>query len=317
MDDVEIVAVCDADSSKAEAFQTEFGVGKVFNRAKEMLERTPLDFVDIVTQPESHVEMVQLAAKYRISAICQKPLTFIPKEAREVVALCQQRNVPLMVHENFRWQSPMRAVKKASKQIGNLFFGRICFRSPYDVYVNQPYLAEAPRFIIADLGVHLLDLARFFMGEATELTCVTQQVNPNIKGEDSATILLKMESGAACVVDLSFASSADPDPFPQTFVHLEGSQGTVTLDDDYKLTVVLDGVAKKRSVNPIPLPWSCPPFHVIQESVLNTQKHWLECAKAKRTPETSGEDNLKTLELVFGAYKSAERGVVYPVKKTL
>ena len=42
-----------------------------------------------------------------------------------------------------------------------------------------------------------------------------------------------------------------------------------------------------------------------QESVLNTQRHWVESLKAGREPETSGRDNLKTYALVEAAYESA------------
>ena len=66
-----------------------------------------------------------------------------------------QTGVPLMVHENFRWQSPVQAVKAVmdSGEIGSPFFGRISFRSGYDVFSGQPYLAEGERFIIDDLGM--------------------------------------------------------------------------------------------------------------------------------------------------------------------
>jgi predicted dehydrogenase len=50
-----------------------------------------------------------------------------------------------MVHENFRWQTPIQAVKKVleSGAIGQPFWGRFSFRSGYDVFSGQPYLAKA------------------------------------------------------------------------------------------------------------------------------------------------------------------------------
>ena len=57
---------------------------------------------------------------------------------------CRKAGVPLMVHENFRWQSPIQAVKQVldAGEIGEPFFGRISFRSGFDVFSGQPYLAE-------------------------------------------------------------------------------------------------------------------------------------------------------------------------------
>jgi predicted dehydrogenase len=69
----------------------------------------------------------------------------------------------MMVHENFRWQSALRRVQAelASGAIGEPFWGRVSFRSAFDVYAAQPYLATDERFIIQDLGIHILDVARW------------------------------------------------------------------------------------------------------------------------------------------------------------
>src|SRR3546814_144192 len=79
----------------------------------------------------------------------------------------------------------------------------------------QPYLAEGDRFIIEDLGIHILDVARLVMGEAATLTCRTQRVNPAVRGEDVATILLGHTSGATSVVDCSYATPVHDELFPQ------------------------------------------------------------------------------------------------------
>src|SRR3546814_15486735 len=84
-----------------------------------------------------------------------------------MVAACAAAGVAMMVHENFRWQAPIRALKAVIDEgrIGTPFFARFAFRSGFDVYAAQPYLAEGDRFIIEDLGIHILDVARFVMGE--------------------------------------------------------------------------------------------------------------------------------------------------------
>jgi hypothetical protein len=53
---------------------------------------------------------------------------------------------------------------------------------------------------------------------------------------------------------------------------------------------------------PRTLPGTPGPLTAIPESVLNIQRHWLGCLREGSAPDTSGEDNLKTLELTFGAY---------------
>ena len=103
-----------------------------------------------------------------------------------------------MVHENTRFLTPVRKAREviASGAIGRPTWARVSFRTGHDIYGKQPYLAEVDHFVILDLGVHMLDVARFLMGEATRLYCQTQSVKPGIRGEDMATIVLEHASGA-------------------------------------------------------------------------------------------------------------------------
>ena len=302
----DIVAVCDVDESRAKAYAEKFGIAKAYVDAEMMLETETPDFIDVATQPHTHLELTQRVAKHGVNIICQKPLAPSLEEAKRIVDACQ--NVTFMVHENFRWQRPMLELKRAAAHLGDLFFGRVHFRSAYDVYANQPYLATDERFILYDLGVHLFDLARFFFGEADTLTCHTQRVNPDIVAEDVATALLKMRSGAHVVVDMSYASRLEREAFPQTLVELEGAKGSAKLDIDYQLSLTTASGTEHSDVSPRAFDWTPAPVTAIPESVLNIQRHFIDCLERGGVPDTSGEDNLKTLGLTFGAYRSAAEG---------
>lgn len=310
LDGCEIVAVCDKDLAKAELAGAEFGIAEVFADAETMLRQTRPDFVDVVTTVESHLPLVRLAARHEIPVICQKPFASDLAQAEEMVELCRAAGVPLMVHENFRWQSALMAVKAEIDRgrIGSPHFARIQFRHGYDIYANQPYLRTEPRLAIMDLGIHLLDLARYYMGEAIGLYCRTQRLDPLNKGEDSVVIVLDHDGGAVSIVDYCFATRTHPDPFPQTLVRIEGTEGTLDLLQGYRLQISAAGRQEELGVEP-PVPgWGARPWHNIQESVVNIQRHWLECLRAGTEPHTSGADNLRTLDLVFAAYESAAAG---------
>jgi predicted dehydrogenase len=196
-----------------------------------------------------------------------------------------------------------RVVKSGA--IGEVYFGRVSFRTNYDVFANQPYLAREQQLIILDLGTHVLDLARVFCGEAETVYCQTQRIRPNVRAEDMATMMLRHVGGATSVVDCSYSSQLDPDPFPQTLLHLEGTRGSLQVEAGYRMVVVSDGVRSEQDVSSPLLAWTSEPWHVAQESVLNTQRHWVECLRERREPETSGRDNLRTYALVTAAYRSA------------
>ena len=73
IENVDIVAVCDLDEQKANAVAAEFGVEKTFTEFRQMLDSCELDFVDIVTRPDSHLAIATEIAARGIAIICQKP----------------------------------------------------------------------------------------------------------------------------------------------------------------------------------------------------------------------------------------------------
>lgn len=305
---VVLAAVCDRDATRAEAAARTFGVPAWYTDAEAMLDAGGLDFVDVATTPPSHRAVVEAVAQRRLPVICQKPLAFDLADARAIVATCREAGVLLMVHENFRWQPPMRVLRDRidGGAIGRPFYGRISFRTATDIYTNQPYLRRDERLVLADMGVHLLDLVRFFFGDPRSLACQALRVDPAVRGEDTAIMLVGFDN-AACLVEASYANNGGLEVFPQTLVHIDGTEGTFDLGPNYVLThVARDGAQLERFEVPVArYPWSPPGMEAVMESVVAIEQHWVNCIIAGRAPETSGDDNLRTLELVEGAYYAA------------
>jgi predicted dehydrogenase len=303
-----IVAICDRDPARLREVGDRFGIERRYTDARAMLESETLDFVDIATTVESHRGLVELTTGHGLPTICQKPFAPTLADAQAMVAAADKAGVPLMVHENFRWQSPIRAVKEIldSGEIGTPFFGRVSFRSGYDVYSGQPYLAKVRRFIVDDLGVHVLDVARYLFGDVASLTARTARVNPDIAGEDTATILLDHENGVTSVVDCSYSSKRPVEQFPETVLEIDGTEGSVRLEQGYRLVLRGRSGTVEKDVSPPLLPWASRPWHNVQESVLAIQQHWIDALRSGRQPDTAGRDNLKTFALVEATYRAAE-----------
>lgn len=317
--DVEIVAICDRDPERLRIVGAQFGVSRRYQSAEQMFIDGGFDFVDIATTVNSHRALVELAANHRIPAICQKPFAPTLDDAKAMVAAADKADIPLMIHENFRWQTPILAVRAVldSGAIGSPFWGRVSFRSGFDVFSGQPYLAKGKRFIIEDLGIHCLDIARYLFGDVARMTARTRRVNPDIAGEDVATMLLDHEIGVTAIVDVSYASKLPEEPFPETFVEIDGDRGTLRLGKDYRLVIHGPEGTEQTVVAPHLLPWASRPWHNIQEGVALIQKHWIERLAEGREPDTSGRDNLKTFALAEAAYLSAERGETIDVRDLL
>ncbi len=310
VDGASITALCDRDEARLKVAGQAFGIEALYNDAAVMLDEEDLDFVDIVTTAPTHRHLLELAADRGVDIICQKPFAENLDDARAMVAAADDAGKVLMVHENFRWQSAVRAVIGLVRtgRIGTPFFCRASFRSGYDVFSGQPYLAEGARFIIEDLGIHVLDIARAIMGDAVRVAATTARINPAIRGEDVATILITHSSGMTSVVDCSYATRRSPETFPETLLEIDGETGTLRLDAGYRVTIQNSENSEMRDVSPKLYDWAEKPWHNIQESVVAIQQHFIDCLSAGHAPETSGADNLKTLELVEAAYVSAAEG---------
>jgi predicted dehydrogenase len=317
-----VVALCNRTKSKALALGKIFGIAPehVYDDAEQLIERTMggVDVIDIVTDVHTHAPFVHLCAEHRVPVICQKPMASDLATARAMVAACRDAGVPLYIHENWRWQTPLRALHEAisSSQIGPIHRARIDMISGFPVFKNQPFLAELEQFIITDLGSHTLDVARWMFGEVTSLYCQTSQVHRSIKGEDAATIMMRTERGTTVVCNMAYAGNPiEHDRFPETYVFVEGERGSAQLGPDYWLSVTTDKGTLKRRCKPPRYGWADPEYDVVHSSIVDCNRDLLAALRGQKTAETSGQDNLKTVELVFAAYASAARNtVVEPAK---
>jgi len=312
----EIVAVCDRDFAKAERMRDDFSIAKAYADAEEMLRTEKLDFVDVVTTSPFHRQLVELAARHGVAAICQKPFADTYADAAAMVRACEAAGVPLAVHENFRWQKPFVEIadRIAAGRIGRPTYARISFRHGFDYYKNQPYLAEVERLSLMDIGLHLYDLVRHLVGEVETLTCLTQRVNPIVRGEDAFTSLLGHEGGAVSVVECSAFAQYDPEPFPQTTAVIEGTEGTLELTREYRLIEHHAGSSTETDVDaPVP-PWGAEPWQVVQQSVVAFERHFIDVLNGKTGAQPSGAHNLGTMALSLASYESAATGRLIRLK---
>ncbi|MGE0132903.1 MAG: Gfo/Idh/MocA family protein [Blastocatellales bacterium] len=304
---VECVALCNRIRDRAEDLARRFGVPAVYEDAREMLRRERLDFIDIITDVDTHSRFVHLAAEHRLSVICQKPMAPTLAEAEAMTRVCREAGVGFFIHENWRWQTPIRELKKllVSHRIGAVFRARIHFCSNFPVFDNQPFLKDLGQFILTDIGSHILDTARFLFGEVETLACQIHRVHRDIKGEDVATVMMKMESGATVVCEMSYASRLEYERFPETYVYIEGEQGFIELGPDYWVRVTTADGTHARRYPPPRYAWADPAYDLVQASIVPCNADLLAALQGDKAAETTGADNLKTMQLVFAAYESA------------
>ena len=304
---IEIICVCDLDIKKANKFKSKFNILHSYSSIELMLKKHKIDFVDVVTTMDTHLNIGKILSKYKIPTSIQKPFAESLSNAKKIVYLYKKNKTPLMVHENFRWQSPLLKLKEIinKEQLTKPHYAKISFRHANPVgYTNQTYLYDLKEYLTLDVGIHLFDLSRFFMGEAQSIYTVNQNTNNKFKGETDFISLIRNRNNSITIVDASISSIKKPDRFAQTLVNLEFSNGSIDLDYNYKITLHKNNKKKIYDGKPKKYKWISKPWDQIQESVINTHKHFIDSLINNIEHNTSGEDNIKSLSLVFNSYKS-------------
>lgn len=313
LEGAECVALYNRTRAKAEALAQEFGVPSIYDDPEELLRRERLDFIDVITDVDSHSRFVRLAAAHRLAVICQKPMAASLAEAERMVAACREAGVVFFVHENWRWQTPIRAFNQALSdgKIGRLFRARLSMITGFPVFANQPFLRGLEHFILTDLGSHILDVARFLFGEAETLYCHTDRIHSDIRGEDVATVMMRTANCRSVLCEMAYAGNPiERECFPETLIFVEGEHGTAELGQNYWVRVTTAEGTHAQRFPPPSYSWALPDFNLVQASIVPCNANLLQALRGEAEAETTGEDNLKTARLVFAAYDSAGSGEV-------
>ena len=310
---VECVALYNRTKAKADILAQRFGVPRTYDDPEELLNKEKLDFVDIITDVDTHYHFVKLATDHGIkNIICQKPMGPDFETASKMVKLCKDAGVNFYIHENYRWERPLRRFKEIldSGIIGKPFKARISFNSGFPVFENQPFLAELDKFILTDMGSHIFDVARFMFGECKRLWCQNLNVNPKIKGEDVASVMMQMENGMPVFAELSYASIVEDDAFTTAFILVEGEKGSLYIGPGFEIRTTTKEGTESETVEFPSYEWADPDYIVNHESGIPINQNILEDILGKGKAETTGEDNFKTVKMVWAAYESARTGEI-------
>jgi predicted dehydrogenase len=312
IESAQIVAVADAAPGYAEEFSDRFGIARAYRDAAEMLERERPDFVDIVTRPDSHLEVVKLAAQFGSSVICQKPMAPSREECVAMVKVCADANVRLLIHENWRWQPWYREIKRLLDQgaVGRPFYAGFVMRNSdgrgAEPYTAQPYFREMERLLVYEMVVHFIDTFRFLLGEFSKVFCQMGRVNPRVKGEDYTLIHFDFENGARGLIDANRISGpARREPISEELI-VEGDRGKIRLARDCRIWLDEYGDAER------PLDYAFAAEGYRGDSVSAAQRHFISCLRTGERCESEGENYLKTMATVFACYDSADTGQALP-----
>ncbi len=244
MAEVECVGIVNRDLAKARLLAERFRIGAVFDSLDDALAVTRPQLVDIITPPETHRSFVAQCVAAGIPVICQKPFGRDHADAVAITELAEAAGVPLVVHENIRWQPWYREAKRHidAGALGTLH--SVAFRlrpgdgqGPRAYLDRQPYFQQMPQFLVKETAIHWIDTFRYLAGEVTAVYATLRRLNPVIAGEDAGVIVFEFGDGATGLFDGNRLNDHVASNPRRTMgeAWIEGAGGVLRLDGEARL----------------------------------------------------------------------------------
>jgi predicted dehydrogenase len=204
--------LCDNNTAAAVPFAKLWGWQRVESDYKKTVKSPDVDLVDICTPNNLHAEVAIAAAEAGKAILCEKPLAMNLKQALAMVKAVKKAKVFNAVSFNYRRVPAVALARKLIEEgrLGRIFHVRAAYLQDWIIDPNFPLVWRLNKNISGsgahgDLNAHIIDMARFLVGEMTEVV-------------GDAKIFIKERPLPQAAVGLSGKASA-------------GKKGKVTVDD--------------------------------------------------------------------------------------
>ncbi len=212
-------AVAGRDRDGVEAAANQLGWASTETDWRRLIERDDIDLIDIVTPNYLHAEIAIAAAEAGKHILCEKPLALTVAEARRMARAAEQAGTVHMVCHNYRFAPAVQFAKKLidDGRLGRIYHIRAQYLQDWIMDPNFPLVWRQRKEVtgsgaLGDIGAHILDLARFLVGEFTAVTGMMEtfikerpQAEDDVRGEvdvdDATAFLARFENGAMGVFE--------------------------------------------------------------------------------------------------------------------
>jgi predicted dehydrogenase len=168
---------CGRNEAELRAFADQFGWEEIATDWREVVARPDIDVIDICTSNATHMPIAVEAAKHGKHVICEKPLAMDAEEARQMLAAAQAADIRHMVAFNYRRVPAIQLAKQMIDEgkIGRVFHFNAVYYQDWIVDPEFPIVWRHDSKVAGsgahgDMNAHTVDLARFLVGEITDVT---------------------------------------------------------------------------------------------------------------------------------------------------
>ena len=312
IDNTEITAICDINEARLEELKSKYPNARFYTNYKKMLDTEKLDAVDICTPNNLHSKVAIYALNKGINVMCEKPDAINVKEAEKMKDAAEKSGKTLMVMRNNRYRPSTKFLKQyiAEGKMGEIYAGRCGWIRRRGIpgwggwFTDKAQAGGGP---LIDLGVHIIDLAMYLMGNAkpTTVSGCTYSKFPHTSYsktdvEDLAMGFIRFDNGACLQIEFSWASNIKED---QMFVELRGEKaGSRMSGIDCKFEVYTEECGVNACLNP-----DINDYRGMQHHEANI-RHFIDVIEGKAEPDFTPEQGVNMVKILEALYKSAQLG---------
>lgn len=307
----EVAACFNKTESRGREFVGRWG-GTLVRDAADLCRFPQLDFVDVCTFPDFHLEPVRLCAEIKRPIMLQKPMATNLKDAAEITAIARAAGITLGVMSQHRFDDSTQFLKRA---IAGGRLGKILQADAYvkwfrsDEYYARPikgsWHTEGGGALI-NQAIHQVDVLLYLIGPVGTVFGLWQLgARHKIESEDVVSALLSYQSGATGVIQAATAFW----PGYSERIEIHGARGSAIITGDSLTTWDVLDDEQANAADPAPMKastasGSSDPMAI---AVTTFERQFLDFAEAIRTgrePLVNGKEGYRALELVLGVYQS-------------
>jgi predicted dehydrogenase len=326
----EVVALCQRDESAARKLADRYGVRHVFGRWEDMLERARPEIVVIATPPNLHLPIARAAFARGAHVLCEKPLAMTTAEAHAMVEDARRAGCVAMTSFNWRFTAGMQTLARliADGELGRIFHlsarwlgGRMAAgTAPASWRMDR---AQAAHGAMGDMGVHLVDLIRWSVGEFRRIVACSGIAHParDLPGlgrptdtEDWCLMLAELEGGVQVTLTASRAAHGANEHALEIYGTRAAARYRLARDGSgwWAGELALSHGGAFVPVEPrVPVPavdGGEPPDVIGRATIAPLAAEFLEGIRGGGTPSPSLEDGLRAQVVLDAAVESEKHG---------
>lgn len=320
---VEVLAVCDANPALLASTQRQYQIERGFGDLESLLALAGLDAVSICTPNFLHEPMTRAALAAGKHVLCEKPLAASLEQGERLAAAARDSDRVCMIGFGRRYREDSWAIKAMieSGELGEIYHAHAgWFRRKFNPSVRGWFLSKEKSGggPLIDLGVHVLDLALWLMGNPRAVAvsgAVSHRFGHRlgqgapVDVEDMASAYLRLDNGAILILETSwYAFTGTSSATDHVFCQLLGTRGGAKIDLGTTVPVPPVEVYLDRGGVPLVATPVLPPVDQTPLSFSNEIGEFIAAIQERRAPASTVEQGLEILRILDAIYRSAEAG---------